>query len=319
MVNRGLNRGGYGFDVLAGGTLFAGQGRGDLRRNQTRRPVRTRPSRLDDAGEPAVRWTEVASFSLAGMVLVGAFVFAGHYMGENASAHTAATVEWDDVVSPAQPMSAKGSLLTESTRLEIAVSPTLRQQEVAAAAKSDFVIDEIVPAQPADERIARLAALPATPPVWKIEKSFKLGREEKSRAMSQRKVRLAERDCLARAIYFEARSETELGQLAVASVILNRVKSRDYPNTICGVVYQGAERMNACQFSFACDGKPDDPRSGKHWDQARRIAARALAGGDDVRVISTATHYHADYVQPKWSNAMRRLIKIGRHIFYHES
>ncbi|MDH3741766.1 MAG: cell wall hydrolase, partial [Hyphomicrobiales bacterium] len=87
----------------------------------------------------------------------------------------------------------------------------------------------------------------------------------------------------------------------------------------CGVVYQGASRKNSCQFSFACDGNTDNPKAGKSWNQAQRVASRALNGGSDVRVISTATHYHADYVRPKWSNTMHRLIKIGRHIFYHDS
>ena len=82
--------------------------------------------------------------------------------------------------------------------------------------------------------------LALTPPKSKIEQSFKLKRSEKQKAVAQRRVQLAEENCLARAIYFEARSESELGQLAVAKVILNRVKDPEYPNTICGVVYQGS-------------------------------------------------------------------------------
>lgn len=137
--------------------------------------------------------------------------------------------------------------------------------------------------------------------------------------ISKHRQQIAQNECLARAIYFEARSETELGQLAVAKVILNRVEHPKYPNNICGVVYQGSKRRNACQFSFACDGKSDDPRHKKAWTQARWLASRAVAGDKQMHVVSTATHYHADYVTPKWSSAMDRLVKIGRHIFYNSS
>ena len=137
--------------------------------------------------------------------------------------------------------------------------------------------------------------------------------------LAERKQRLAEQSCLATAIYYEARSESELGQLAVAKVILNRVRDPAYPKTVCGVVYQGAERGRSCQFSFACDGRAEQPRSGPAWQEAKAIANRAMAGEADVKIISTATHYHADYVQPRWAGTMKRLIKIGRHIFYRES
>jgi spore germination cell wall hydrolase CwlJ-like protein len=155
-----------------------------------------------------------------------------------------------------------------------------------------------------------------TPPVWKIEKTWRLGRERKLKVLTARQARLVEQSCLARAVYFEARSESELGQLAVAQVILNRVKNPDYPKSICDVVYQGAGRLNSCQFSFACDGAPDNPKSGDSWAQAQRVASRAMSGDSRVQVISTATNYHADYVKPRWSDSLNRLIKIGRHIFY---
>jgi spore germination cell wall hydrolase CwlJ-like protein len=152
--------------------------------------------------------------------------------------------------------------------------------------------------------------------VWKLEESFKLRRDEKAAVMAKRRARLAEERCLATAIYFEARSESEAGQMAVARVILNRVRDPEYPKSICGVVYQGADRRNSCQFSFACDGRVDQPKTRQAWAKAQRVAKRAMAGENSVNIISTATHYHADYVQPSWANAMKRLIKIGRHIFY---
>ncbi len=127
--------------------------------------------------------------------------------------------------------------------------------------------------------------------------------------------------CMARAVYFEARSESRQGQLAVATVILNRTRSLHYPSSICGVVYQGASRLNSCQFSFACDGKPDFPQHDRAWETAREITALALAddrttGDDQMQIVATATHYHADYVRPRWSRSLHRLTKIGRHIFY---
>ena len=124
------------------------------------------------------------------------------------------------------------------------------------------------------------------------------------------------KSCLARAIYFEARSESQLGQLAVATVILNRSKATNYPSSICGVVYQGASRPNACQFSFACDGLSDMPETGRAWEAALAVTALALSDDQPVRSVAAATFYHADYVTPGWSKSMNRLTKIGRHIFY---
>jgi spore germination cell wall hydrolase CwlJ-like protein len=128
--------------------------------------------------------------------------------------------------------------------------------------------------------------------------------------------RTVAKSCLARAIYFEARSESELGQLAVATVILNRSRAENYPSSICGVVYQGASRLNACQFSFACDGQSDLPQTGRAWDAALAVTALALSDDEPMQSVAAATFYHADYVTPYWSKSMNRLTKIGRHIFY---
>jgi spore germination cell wall hydrolase CwlJ-like protein len=127
--------------------------------------------------------------------------------------------------------------------------------------------------------------------------------------------------CLARAVYFEARSESALGQLAVATVILNRVKASDNSSSVCGVVYKGADRLNACQFSFACDGKPDVPDDMGAWNTALNITTLALTTDEEtpdqqMQIVANATCYHADYVDPYWSKSMHRLTKIGRHIFY---
>ena len=131
----------------------------------------------------------------------------------------------------------------------------------------------------------------------------------------------AEKTCLTTAVYFEARSESEQGQLAVAQVILNRAMAPHYPSSICGVVYQNASRLNACQFSFACDGKPDRPDDNRAWQTALAVTAMALSDSAEMehgqmQLLATATNYHADYVDPRWSKSLNRLTKIGRHIFY---
>ena len=125
-----------------------------------------------------------------------------------------------------------------------------------------------------------------------------------------------QKTCLANAIYFESRSEPVDGQVAVAQVVINRVKNPTYPNTICGVVYQNKHRRNACQFSFACDRIPDRIRSKKAWDLAWKISNQVVNGEVWMKSIGSSTHYHATYVRPRWARTMKRLKKIGLHIFY---
>lgn len=125
-----------------------------------------------------------------------------------------------------------------------------------------------------------------------------------------------ERQCLATAIYFEARGEPVRGQVAVAQVIVNRVRSPQYPDTICEVVYQNQQRRNACQFSFACDGKPDTIREKPAWALAEKLADEVISGETRLAEVAEATNYHATYVSPGWAGSMRRLARIGRHIFY---
>lgn len=124
-----------------------------------------------------------------------------------------------------------------------------------------------------------------------------------------------EAHCLAQAIYYEARGEPLPGQIAVAEVILNRQESRRYPNTICGVVFQNQHKKNRCQFSFACDGKTDTPPDGKTWNKSVSLANYVMAD-DSLRLTDAATHYHADYVSPFWSEHLQKTVSIGSHIFY---
>jgi len=121
--------------------------------------------------------------------------------------------------------------------------------------------------------------------------------------------------CLAQAIYFEARGEPLEGRLAVAQVVLNRVRDRRYPATICAVVFENDDRRNACQFSFACDGRADRPADPLAWRSARRLAHLAASGA--LRDLTGgATHYHAEWVAPDWARRLPRTAKIGRHQFY---
>jgi spore germination cell wall hydrolase CwlJ-like protein len=132
---------------------------------------------------------------------------------------------------------------------------------------------------------------------------------------SQAEFEERERRCLAIAIYFEARGEPVRGQVAVGQVILNRVRSPNFPETICGVVYQG-QMQKGCQFSFTCDGRTDIPRNDNQWALAQDIARQITAGELWLPEVGYSTFYHANYVSPRWAGSMSQIDKIGRHIFY---
>ena len=121
--------------------------------------------------------------------------------------------------------------------------------------------------------------------------------------------------CLTEAIYYEARSESEGGQRAVAQVVLNRVRHPAYPNTVCGVVYQGSQRTSGCQFSFTCTGVMGPIRDGAAWDRARRIAAAALRG-NVYRPVGLAVNYHTTAIHPYWAPSLNVQTTVGAHIFY---
>jgi hypothetical protein len=122
-------------------------------------------------------------------------------------------------------------------------------------------------------------------------------------------------DCLTQAVYYEAAREPELGQAAVAQVVLNRLRHPGYPKSVCGVVYQGSARTTGCQFTFTCDGSLGRAPEPALWSAANAVARRALSG-HVVREVGSATHYHADYVAPYWAPTLVKLAQIGAHIFY---
>jgi spore germination cell wall hydrolase CwlJ-like protein len=122
--------------------------------------------------------------------------------------------------------------------------------------------------------------------------------------------------CLAEAVYYEARSESEDGQRAVAQVVLNRVRHPAWPGSVCGVVYQGPLRAGGgCQFTFTCDGALLRLPFGEDWARARRIAAEALAGFV-FAPVGLATNYHTHQVLPDWAFRLPKATVIGNHIFY---
>jgi hypothetical protein len=123
-------------------------------------------------------------------------------------------------------------------------------------------------------------------------------------------------DCLSQAIYYEAASESEDGQRAVAQVVLNRVRHPAWPNSVCGVVYQGPLRPGGgCQFTFTCDGSLSRRPAGIAWARARTLAAEALAGRTYAGV-GLSTHYHTHAVSPAWGPRLQKTIAIGAHQFY---
>lgn len=121
--------------------------------------------------------------------------------------------------------------------------------------------------------------------------------------------------CLTQAIYYEAASEPDAGQRAVAQVVLNRVMHPAYPNTVCGVVFQGSERTTGCQFSFTCDGALNRVPSRMFWLRAENVARAALSGYV-YAPVGLATHYHTIAVHPYWAPSLNYLGTIGAHRFY---
>jgi spore germination cell wall hydrolase CwlJ-like protein len=304
---------------------------------------------FDIEEEPRSAIAEYMPVVLGGLMLVAAFAFAGNYVGRNASAHTAiaAAVEFPAVPQTTS-LASKSSLLPADETFNTVSVTALRRQSVLLEGKGDlFLPDTGEAAQPVPEPIKKAKAVAAVEPEKRIkivpasvdlkaeneqpapkklvaspkiataDDSLQISKSEKKQALLQRRLQQAELNCLARAVYFEARSESEMGQMAVAKVILNRTHDANYPKTICGVVYQGSQNRNSCQFSFACDGQPDDVKSAAAWAQSRRVAAMAMSGGLKMgSAMDQATNYHADYVKPRWARTMRRLVKIGNHIFY---
>lgn len=122
-------------------------------------------------------------------------------------------------------------------------------------------------------------------------------------------------NCLSEALYFEARGETVKGLFAVAEVILNRVESGRFPDSVCGVVTQGTGRKFACQFTYTCDGLPETVHEPRSWDRVAKVA-RLMLDGAPRELTEGATHYHTTAVRPAWARVYTKVATIGDHMFY---
>jgi spore germination cell wall hydrolase CwlJ-like protein len=153
-------------------------------------------------------------------------------------------------------------------------------------------LNAVLPADDADLAPARPFLLDASGP-------------ERARAML----------CMTQAVYYEAALEPLEGQQAVAQTVINRIRHPGFPKSVCGVVYEGAALPAGCQFSFTCDGSLARPPVEPYWSRAKAVAQAALSGFV-AKAVGSATHYHADYVFPRWGPQMVKIVQLGAHIFY---
>jgi len=188
------------------------------------------------------------------------------------------------------------------------LSPQLAMHVEPAAAEA-LLDPGAAPALSGDPAIEANAALPLAGPGAAAPSTLIL-------ASATPVAQMRALDCLAQAIYYEARSESEAGQRAVAQVVLNRMRHPAWPNSVCGVVYQGAMRPGGgCQFTFTCDGSLAHRPYGEDWARARRLASEAL-GGFVFEPVGLSTFYHANYVMPRWAPRLLKTAVIGAHLFY---
>ena len=172
--------------------------------------------------------------------------------------------------------------------------------------------------RPADSKLGPTIAAKAAPPLPQttVVNVFADTGKPNYAALIEAKDSPRQMRCLAEAIYFESRSEPEAGQAGVAQVVLNRVRSGIFPTNVCGVVYQDANRPFACQFSFACEGKSLRIEEPGAWAVATRVADEVVRGASYDPKLVDAVNYHANYVYPFWASTLRRVEKIGAHLFY---
>ena len=183
------------------------------------------------------------------------------------------------------------------------VSPELARIRAEAEATSATALRQVNPLT----ALALNAAIPIAQQANPAARPFHLLGSAADRARSL--------DCLTAAIYYEAATEPTDGQRGVAQVVLNRVRHPAYPNSVCGVVFEGARRMTGCQFSFTCDGSLRRAPVESYWERARAVAAAAL-NGYVYAPVGWSTHYHANYVMPYWAPTLVKSANVGLHIFY---
>ena len=174
----------------------------------------------------------------------------------------------------------------------VAATSGERSTQVQAVGEKAQLINASMPFSRAPVQAARAFVLPA------------------GESLDQRRALL----CLTQAVYYEAGFEPIGGRRAVAQVVLNRMRHPAFPKSVCGVVYQ-RNSTPVCQFSFVCDGALDRRPAASTWKVAEDIARAALAGYVE-NSVGAATHYHADYVAPRWAPLLTKISKLGAHIFY---
>jgi hypothetical protein len=226
--------------------------------------------------------------------------------------------------------SASRGVLTDPSKLLFGIDPTETVQSIVPSFAPWQPGEEPVIVAPKVESDVKLSALSPqknstdeAEGVTVAPKGVVTGPDQRPKSPAERlglvpdsKPRAKAEKCLANAVYFEARGETVRGQIAVAQVVMNRVFSGVYPNDVCGVVYQNAHRHLSCQFTFACDGKPDIVTEPESWEIAKQIARDTLDGKMWMPEVARSTHYHASWVRPNWIREMRRILKLGVHTFY---
>jgi hypothetical protein len=199
-------------------------------------------------------------------------------------------------------------LLLSGPRADAQPAVTVQLPPARAAALIEATSGDAATAVMAVGESAKLinAAMPFTSGPVASARPFDLGGD----SLDHRRALL----CLTQAVYYEAGFEPMAGRRAVAQVVLNRMRHPAYPKSVCSVVYQ-RNSTPVCQFSFVCDGALYRAPQAAAWNQARDVAAAALAGYVETSVGS-ATHYHADYVAPRWAPMLAKVAKLGAHIFY---
>jgi len=215
--------------------------------------------------------------------------------------------------------------MTTSLRRSLIAAFTLVSVSIAASASAEEVISARLGAVLGQERQAlqivsdtRLSTLTAVPQSARRNAMPTDGDAVMTEAflstMTTPKGN-SEWECLADALYFEARGEALQGVFAVGEVIMNRVDGAEYPNTICGVVHQGTGRKFACQFTWTCDNNSDDIGNAAAFGRVGKVA-KLLVDGLPRRLTAGATHYHTKAVHPSWANRFPRTASIGAHYFY---
>ncbi len=185
----------------------------------------------------------------------------------------------------------------------------------AADYQAALKIDPTLP-DPASVGYGDAAALPPADPALLRDEAF-VGPPAKSYVFKGVTALDRERAhyCLTAAIYYEAASETDDGMRGVAQTVINRVRHPSFPNTVCGVVFQGSQRAGVCQFTFSCDGAMARAPSRDNWLRASRVASAAL-GGYVFPKVGLATHYHTQAIWPRWGKSLVMTNIVGAHIFH---